>query len=261
MTFSALTCAFLTHPAKFTIGRFIHMLLSKEPKNRFQKTSAVFTDSTVWQAVVCGLAAREEWVQGMVSGGSDRHHLFMYLSISAGPEQRSVCGVKLLQKQITDKNEHSACNAVCVGPLLSRTTIAFINSEDCCLPLAWTGWMLVFISGASSAWSRSVINLMSQQPQMAKQWYNCSNNTFQHIRAPPTLRPSAPCSKQWENAMNTSELIKGHIFATCRGGSSVTVAAIEITQSKTMNPLRILSINSAYIQQFNHLLNSLFSLA
>lgn len=77
----------------------------------------------VWQAVVCGLAAGEErWVQGMVSGGSDRHHLIMYLSILAGPEQRSVCGVqrrraagKLLQKQITDKSEHSACNAVCVG--------------------------------------------------------------------------------------------------------------------------------------------------
>lgn len=67
--------------------------------------------------------------------------------------------------------------------------------------------------------------------------------------------------QQWENAMNTSELIKVHIFATCRGGSSETVAATETTQSKTMNPLRTLSITSAYIPQYNHLLNSLFSLA
>lgn len=72
--------------------------------------------------------------------GADCHHLIMYLSISAGPEQRSVRREaeegSWKAAAETDKNEHSACNAVCVGPSLSHTTIAFINSEDCCLPLA-----------------------------------------------------------------------------------------------------------------------------
>lgn len=156
-----------------------------------------------------------------------------------GVQRRRAAG-KLLQKQISDKSEHSACNAV-RGALLSHTTTAFTNSEDCCLTSCW---YLIWC----------FLDLISDQSDGKTVLITHKGTTY---TAP--LSTSAPRSQQWENATNTSELIKVHVFASCRGGSSVTAA--EITQRKTTNPLRILCINSAHTQQFNRYLNCLFSLA